>query len=785
MKKYKLKGLECAHCAQKMEERLNQLPEVKECSIHFATSLLFIDTDRYLSDEKILKVIQKIEPNVTIESKLDGLHHHHGECGCDCGCNHDDTTGQVKSLKGLDVYTFTISNLDCANCAMKVEQAIQQMPIIKEASLSFATQTLQVKTNQLMNAEQLLKQLKKTIDQVEDNVYIEAKKQHELKQAKLFDFKQNWMLVLGIIIFIISLLIPKPYAIFTFMISYLLIGKNVLQKAFRNILKGEIFDENFLMSIASIGAFVIGEYSESVAVLMFYSIGELFQAYAVNKTRTSISSLMNLKSDYSNIKTANGMIEVKSEDVQIDDIIIVKVGEKIPLDGIIISGESTLDTSSLTGESLPKYVKVNDEVLAGMINLSNLLEIKVSKTYANSTVAKIIEMIENASSKKAPIENFITRFAKIYTPIVCLCALLLAIIPNLIFKDAVFSDWLYRALTFLVVSCPCALVISIPLGLYAGLGKASKLGALIKGSNYLEMLKDIDTIVFDKTGTLTHGNFEVIETSGIDNILEIAAYGEYYSNHPIALSIVSAYKQKIDESRIANFKEIAGKGIEVEIDQTKVLLGNATFMSEKQIPYQQYNRIGTIVYVAINQKIVGFIVVADTIKESAIKGIQALKNSGIKKTIMLSGDIESVANDVATKLKIDQVYAKLLPQDKVKIVEQLLNTSKVAFVGDGINDAPVLARANVGIAMGGIGSDAAIEAADIVLMQDNIETIAHTINLSKKTNFILKQNVTFTLIIKIGVLLLTMFGLSNMWMGVFADVGVTLIAILNSVRILK
>ena len=784
MKKYKLKGLECAHCAQKMEERLNQLPEVKECSIHFATSLLFIDSDRYLSDEKILKVIQKIEPDVTIESKLDGLHHH-GECGCECGCNHDDTANEVKSLKGLDVYTFTISNLDCANCAMKVEQAIQQMPMIKEAALSFATSTLQVKTNETMNDEQLIKQLEKTIDQVEKGVVIELRKANEIKQAKLFDFKQNWMLVLGIIIFIISLLIPKPYAIFTFMISYLLIGKNVLQKAFRNILKGEIFDENFLMSIASIGAFIIGEYSESVAVLMFYSIGELFQAYAVNKTRTSISSLMNLKSDFSNLKTANGIIEVNSEDVQIDDIIIVKVGEKIPLDGIIINGESTLDTSSLTGESLPKYVKEHDEVLAGMINLSNILEVKVSKTYANSTVAKIIEMIENASSKKAPIENFITRFAKIYTPIVCLCALLLAIIPNLIFKDAIFTDWLYRALTFLVVSCPCALVISIPLGLYAGLGKASKLGALIKGSNYLEMLKDIDTVVFDKTGTLTHGNFEVVETNGLDNILEIAAHGEYFSNHPIALSIVSAYKQEINQSRISNFKEIAGKGIEVNIDQKQVILGNSTFMSEKQIPYQVCDSIGTIVYVTMNQKVVGYIVVSDTIKESSIKGIQALKQCGIKNTIMLSGDIERVANHVASKLNIDKVYAQLLPQDKVHIVEQLLNTSKVAFVGDGINDAPVLARANIGIAMGGIGSDAAIEAADMVLMQDNIETIAKTIKLSKKTNHILKQNVTFTLVIKIGVLLLTMFGLSNMWMGVFADVGVTLIAILNSVRILK
>lgn len=571
------------------------------------------------------------------------------------------------------------------------------------------------------------------------------------------------------------------------MISYLLIGYEVLWKAIKNIFRGEIFDENFLMAVATVGAFAIGDYPEAVAVLLFYSIGEIFQAYAVNKTRSSISSLMDIKSEFANIKTEQGIQKVSPEEVQVNDVIVVKVGEKVPLDGTVINGQSTLDTSSLTGESLPREIHKDEEILAGVVNLTDILEIRVTKPYDDSTVSKILDLMETAASKKAPIEKFITRFAKVYTPTVVGLAVLLAIVPMFIFKDAVFTGWLYRALTFLVVSCPCALVISIPLGLYAGLGKASKLGALIKGGNYLELLKDVDTVVFDKTGTLTQGTFEVVEVNGHEDLLMYGAYGEYYSNHPIGKSIVNSYGKDIDESQIRNFKEIAGKGIEVDIQGHHVLLGNASYFKDHQIAYKEPQTVGTIVYIAIDDQYAGSIVVADQIKESTIKGIQALKQSGVHQTVMLTGDHHRVAQDVADRLGIDTVYSELLPQDKVQKVEQLLSQKEgyVAFVGDGINDAPVLARADVGIAMGGVGSDAAIEAADVVLMQDNIETIKDAIQISHKTNCILKQNVAFTLIIKIGVLFLTMFGLSNMWMGVFADVGVTLIAILNSMRILK
>ena len=540
------------------------------------------------------------------------------------------------------------------------------------------------------------------------------------------------------------------------------------------------------MCIATIGAFCISDYKEAIAVMLFYSIGEIFQAYAVNKTRTSISSLMDIKSEYANLVIDDTVKQVAPEEVKINDIILVKPGEKVPLDGIVVNGNSSLDTSSLTGETLPRNVDINDEVLAGVVNLTGVIKIKVTQAYENSTVSKILDLVENAASKKAPIEQFITKFARVYTPTVVFLAVALAVIPMLIFKDAVFTDWLYRALTFLVVSCPCALVISIPLGLYAGLGKASKVGALIKGGNYLELLKDIDTIVFDKTGTLTEGSFEVVEVNGSDDLLMIGAYGERMSNHPIARSIVEKYGQEIDQSRISDFKEVAGKGIEVKIDNDLYHLGNKSYIEDMGYQVTNPTTVGTVVHITCNDEYLGNIVVADKIKDTAITGIKRLKQSGIKDTVMLTGDRKEVADDIASKVGIDRVYSELLPQDKVTKVEELIqDNKKTAFVGDGINDAPVLARADLGIAMGGVGSDAAIEAADIVLMNDDIDTIGEAIDISKKTNLILKQNVIFTLVIKIGVLLLTMFGLSNMWMGVFADVGVTLIAILNSMRILR
>lgn len=815
--KYSLKGLDCAHCAQKIEDQLNKLDYVNECNIAFATTTLFLDVDENSFDEeKIKQVVCSIEPDVELvnqnstHNEHDHEHHHHS-CDCDhdhhhhscdcnhehhhdecgCGCHHDHHDEHVETIHHGDLknaINININGLDCAHCAMKVEQEINKMDEVEDAMIIFSTETLKVKLNREMSDDELLKRLKNVIDKVESGITLSMKKDIKvIEKPKLFVCKDHVELIIGTIIYIIGIILGgTKYDVFIFGIAYLLIGYKVLFKALKNIKRGQIFDENFLMCIATIGAFCISDYKEAIAVMLFYSIGEIFQAYAVNKTRTSISSLMDIKSEYANLVIDDTVKQVAPEEVKINDIILVKPGEKVPLDGIIVNGNSSLDTSSLTGETLPRSVDINDEVLAGVVNLTGVIKIKVTQAYENSTVSKILDLVENAASKKAPIEQFITKFARVYTPTVVFLAVALAVIPMLIFKDAVFTDWLYRALTFLVVSCPCALVISIPLGLYAGLGKASKVGALIKGGNYLELLKDIDTIVFDKTGTLTEGSFEVVEVNGSDDLLMIGAYGERMSNHPIARSIVEKYGQEIDQSRISDFKEVAGKGIEVKIDNDLYHLGNKSYIEDMGYQVTNPTTVGTVVHITCNDEYLGNIVVADKIKDTAITGIKRLKQSGIKDTVMLTGDRKEVADDIASKVGIDRVYSELLPQDKVTKVEELIqDNKKTAFVGDGINDAPVLARADLGIAMGGVGSDAAIEAADIVLMNDDIDTIGEAIDISKKTNLILKQNVIFTLVIKIGVLLLTMFGLSNMWMGVFADVGVTLIAILNSMRILR
>ena len=815
--KYSLKGLDCAHCAQKIEDQLNKLDYVNECNIAFATTTLFLDVDENSFDEeKIKQVVCSIEPDVELvnqnstNNEHDHEHHHHS-CDCDhdhhhhscdcnhehhhdecgCGCHHDHHDEHVETIHHGDLknaINININGLDCAHCAMKVEQEINKMDEVEDAMIIFSTETLKVKLNREMSDDELLKRLKNVIDKVESGITLSMKKDIKvIEKPKLFVCKDHVELIIGTIIYIIGIILGgTKYDVFIFGIAYLLIGYKVLFKALKNVKRGQIFDENFLMCIATIGAFCISDYKEAIAVMLFYSIGEIFQAYAVNKTRTSISSLMDIKSEYANLVIDDTVKQVAPEEVKINDIILVKPGEKVPLDGIVVNGNSSLDTSSLTGETLPRNVDINDEVLAGVVNLTGVIKIKVTQAYENSTVSKILDLVENAASKKAPIEQFITKFARVYTPTVVFLAVALAVIPMLIFKDAVFTDWLYRALTFLVVSCPCALVISIPLGLYAGLGKASKVGALIKGGNYLELLKDIDTIVFDKTGTLTEGSFEVVEVNGSDDLLMIGAYGERMSNHPIARSIVEKYGQEIDQSRISDFKEVAGKGIEVKIDNDLYHLGNKSYIEDMGYQVTNPTTVGTVVHITCNDEYLGNIVVADKIKDTAITGIKRLKQSGIKDTVMLTGDRKEVADDIASKVGIDRVYSELLPQDKVTKVEELIqDNKKTAFVGDGINDAPVLARADLGIAMGGVGSDAAIEAADIVLMNDDIDTIGEAIDISKKTNLILKQNVIFTLVIKIGVLLLTMFGLSNMWMGVFADVGVTLIAILNSMRILR
>lgn len=577
-----------------------------------------------------------------------------------------------------------------------------------------------------------------------------------------------------------------------YLVCYAVIGWDIVWKAITNILHGQVFDENFLMTIATVGALILGEHSEGVAVMLFYQVGEWFQSYAVSKSRRSITSLMDIRPDYANIEKDGKLLQVDPEDVKIGDTIIVKPGERVPLDGKIIKGSSTLDTSALTGESMPREVEAGMEVISGCINQTGILTIQTTKEFGESTVAKILDLVENASDKKGKMENFITRFAWYYTPVVVFAALALAILPPLVTGQA-FSIWIYRALTFLVISCPCALVISIPLSFFGGIGGASKIGVLVKGSNYLEALAYTETVVFDKTGTLTKGSFAVteIQANGMtdEELLELAAYAEDYSNHPISLSIQKAYGKKIDNSRITDVQEIAGHGVQAVIDGMTVLAGNAKLMEREHIPYTASNAIGTVVYVAFDGRYAGCIVIADEIKADAPAAIKTLKAAGIRQTVMLTGDADAVGQDVAHRLGLDRAYTELLPADKVDRVEELLaqksDKGMLAFVGDGINDAPVLARADVGIAMGALGSDAAIEAADVVLMTDEPSKIAAIMQIARKTIRISNENIVFALGVKFLVLILGAVGRANMWAAVFADVGVSVIAILNAIRAMR
>lgn len=609
--------------------------------------------------------------------------------------------------------------------------------------------------------------------------------------------KRGIKIIISAILFVLALVIPFSNEWINnglFIISYLVVGFEILKKAVRNIFRGKVFDENFLMAVATIGAFAIGEFPEAVAVMLFYQVGELFQSYAVDKSRKSIASLMDIRPDYANIEKDGKVEKVDPDEVKIGDIIIVKTGEKIPLDGVVVEGRSSLDTMALTGESVPRVVKTEDEVLSGCINKDGLLKIRVTKEFGESTVSKILDLVENASSKKSKSENFITKFAKYYTPTVVIIAVLLAFIPPIILKDFnTFSVWLYRALSFLVVSCPCALVISIPLSFFGGIGGASKMGILIKGSNYLEALANTETVVFDKTGTLTEGIFEVqdIYAEGIekDELLRIVAHAENYSNHPIAKSVKKAYNKEIDEKIIKNPQELSGKGIWAKIDEKDILVGNEKLMLEEKIDFKKCDEVGTILYVAIDKKYVGYVLIADKIKQDSPKTIRELKAMNIKETVMLTGDKKEVGEYVAKKLNMDKVYTELLPDGKVEKVEELLKQKsekgKLVFVGDGINDAPVLTISDIGVAMGGLGSDAAIEAADIVIMTDETSKISKAINLSKKTMRIVRENIIFAIFVKIAVLVLTAFGASTMWEAVFADVGVSVIAIINALRMLN
>ena len=577
-----------------------------------------------------------------------------------------------------------------------------------------------------------------------------------------------------------------------YLVPYLVIGYDIVYKAARNISHGQVFDENFLMMIATFGAFGVGEYSEAVAVMLFYQVGELFQGYAVVKSRQSISDMMDICPEYANIEEDGVLKQVDPDDVEVGSIIVVKPGERIPLDGIVVEGESLIDTAALTGESVPRSAKAGDEIISGCVNGSGTLKVKTTKEFDDSTVAKILELVENASSKKAKVENFITRFAKYYTPVVTIGAVILAILPPLILGGG-WAEWIQRACIFLVISCPCALVISVPLGFFGGIGAASKIGVLVKGSNYLEAVAEMTTIVFDKTGTLTKGEFKVTdvitENSSKEELIELAALGEGYSNHPIANSIREAYGKELDLNRVTNTEEIAGHGIKAVIDGKTVLLGNEKLMKSESIFYTSCKSMGTVVYVACNGVFEGAVVISDTIKDGAKEAIRDMKQVGVRHTVMLTGDRREAAETVAQTLGIDEVHAELLPGGKVEQVEALLKAEKqkerLAFVGDGINDAPVLTRADIGIAMGSMGSDAAIEAADIVLMDDDVTKIASVVRIARKTLRIVKQNIVFALAIKALVLILGALGMANMWEAVFADVGVSVIAILNSMRTLN
>jgi cadmium-exporting ATPase len=608
--------------------------------------------------------------------------------------------------------------------------------------------------------------------------------------------KRLWRIIIGAAVLAAAVLLSlnnEWLQIALFIISYIIVGGDVVKRAVKNIFKGQVFNENFLMSIATIGAFFIGEYPEGVAVMLFYQVGELFQSYAVGKSRKSIASLMDIRPDYANVKKGDELVKVDPDEVQIGDIIVIKAGEKIPLDGKVIEGSSMIDTSALTGESVPREVEVGSDILSGCININGVITAEVTKEFGESTVSKILDLVENASSKKSNSEQFITKFARYYTPVVVIIAVFLAIIPPLVIDGATFSDWIYRALAFLVVSCPCALVISIPLSFFGGIGGASKKGVLVKGSNYLEALAETEIVVFDKTGTLTKGVFNVqeIHPEGVskEELLELTAHAESYSNHPISLSLKRAYSKEIDNGRISDVEEISGHGVIATVDGKKVMAGNIKLMKMMDIPYFKGELIGTIVHVAVNNKYIGYIVIADEVKEDSAQAIKELKAANIKQTVMLTGDNKSIGSKVAKELGLDKVYAELLPADKVEKLEELFSQKskkgKLAFVGDGINDAPVLARADIGIAMGGLGSDAAIEAADVVIMTDEPSKIATTMKISKKTLKIAHQNIVFAIGIKIIVLILSAFGITTMWAAIFADVGVTIIAVLNAFRALN
>jgi Cd2+/Zn2+-exporting ATPase len=701
----------------------------------------------------------------------------------------------VSALTKKELY---LEGLCCANCAAKIEKEVAALDGVKSANVDFVSQKLTIEAANKRDLYRIIDQAVKIAVKIESNLNVVNAQDNktEFKASGELNKIELTKLGIGAALFFTALTFDFSFWVefSMYLISYILVGGEVLVRAIRNISRGQVFDENFLMCVATIGAFVIKEFPEGVAVMLFYQIGELFQDIAVNRSRKSISALMDIRPDFANLKVGDDFKKVSPDEVSIGDVILVKPGERVPLDGKVIDGKSMLDTSALTGESVPREAEPGDTVLSGSINKNGLLTIEVTKEFGESTVSKILDLVQNASSKKAPTENFITKFARYYTPVVVLTAAALAVIPPLLVPGATFIDWINRALVFLVVSCPCALVVSIPLGFFGGIGGASKNGILVKGGNYLEALNNVDTAVFDKTGTLTRGVFEVTKIAAISplsdaELLEYAAYAESYSNHPIAVSIQKAYGKEIDTNYISDYDEISGHGIKVNVKGKNILAGNIKLMEKENILFGAAEEAGTIIYLAVDGKFAGYIVISDEVKEDAPKAIKELKKAGVKKLVMLTGDSKAVGEKIGHKLGLDEVYTELLPHQKVEKLEMLdkqkSTKGKLIFVGDGINDAPVLARADVGVAMGGLGSDAAIEAADVVLMTDEPSKLVSAIKIAKRTRKIVWQNIFFAIGVKVLVLIMGAGGIATMWEAVFADVGVALLAILNAMRVMR
>lgn len=772
-KEFILEGLDCANCAAKIETNVNKISGVDAASVNFTTKTLTIeagndsDIDTIITDTNA--VIKKLEPHVMVKEK---------------------------AVSKPEKKVLVLMGLGCANCAAKIEKEVKALPGVKDASVDFVTKKLTLEVNNKRELSAIIEKVSKIASQIESGVKVVEETPKEHDHGEGFDKHKIIILGIGAALFFIALLFKLPFWVEfgMFFASYLLVGGEVLLRAAKNILRGQVFDENFLMAIATIGAFAIKEFPEGVAVMLFYQVGEFFQDVAVNRSRKSITALMDIRPDFANLKIGSEEKKVSPDEVSVGDIIIVKPGEKVPLDGRVIEGKSMLDTSALTGESVPREAEEGNEVLSGSINKNGLLTVEVTKEFGESTVSKILDLVQNASSKKAPTENFITKFARYYTPVVVFAAAALAFIPPFLIPGATFAEWINRALVFLVVSCPCALVVSIPLGFFGGIGGASKNGILVKGSNYLEALNNVDTVVFDKTGTLTKGVFKVTKIVAHGSIsdadlLEYAAYAESYSNHPIALSIQKAYGKEIDKNEISEYDEVSGHGIKVTVKGKTILAGNSKLMKKENIPFEEAQAIGTVVHMAIDGSYAGFIVISDEVKDDSQNAVQALKSIGVKKLVMLTGDSKAVGEKIGKDLGLDEVHAELLPDQKVEQVEildkQKSLKGKLVFVGDGINDAPVLARADIGVAMGGVGSDAAIEAADVVLMTDEPSKLVSAIKIAKRTRNIVWQNIIFAMAVKGIVLLLGAGGIATMWEAVFADVGVAVLAVLNAMRVMK